>query len=182
MAGPNINTGLVDSNGYFWSTVPEVEKNASKDSVEKELRLQIELVLKSGINISHMDCHMATALEPKFQDIYLKLSKEYKIPGIFPRDYSAFNLSAQANEIKNKGLNKTVDVNPDGSFSFLCDVFEGKSGESESSRLNLPLLGKINIDAKLSQSCDRGIPFVKEYPGSRVQEEFKKISHKIMKV
>ena len=78
--------------------------------------------------------------------------------------------------------NKTVDVNPDGSFSFLCDVFEGKSGESESSRLNLPLLGKINIDAKLSQSCDRGIPFVKEYPGSRVQEEFKKISHKIMEV
>ncbi len=110
ISGPNTNTGLVDSNGFFWSTVPEVEKNASKDSVEKELRLQIELVLKSGINISHMDCHMATALAPKFQDIYLKLSKEYKIPGIFPRDYSAFNLSAQANEIKNKGLNKTVDV------------------------------------------------------------------------
>tara|TARA_B100001123_G_C15093029_1_gene940436 strand:- start:68 stop:1000 length:933 start_codon:yes stop_codon:yes gene_type:complete len=113
LSGANRNTGLVDANGFFWPTVPEVEKNASLDSVEVELRMQIEVVLESGINISHMDCHMATALAPKFQDIYLKLSKEYNIPGIFPRDYSAFNISAQANETKNKGLDKTVDVQQD---------------------------------------------------------------------
>ena len=110
MSAANTNTGLVDSNGFFWSTVPEVEKNASLESVETELRMQIETVLESGINISHMDCHMATALAPKFQDIYLKLCKEYNIPGIFPRNYNAFNIAAQANETKNKGLNKTVDV------------------------------------------------------------------------
>ena len=110
ISGPNTNTGLVDSNGFFWSTVPQVEKNASLESVEKELRLQIESIIKSGINISHIDCHMATALAPKFQDIYLKLCKEFKIPGIFPRDYNAFNNVAQANETKNKGLNKTNEV------------------------------------------------------------------------
>ena len=109
-SGPNSDTGLVDKNGFFWSTVPEVEKNASQDSVEKELRMQIEIVLNSGINVSHMDCHMGTALSPKFQDIYLKLCKEYNIPGIFPRSYSKFNLAAQANEIKNKGLDATIDA------------------------------------------------------------------------
>ena len=110
MSGPNTNTGLVDSNGFFWPTVPEVEKNASLESVEKELRMQIETVVDSGINISHIDCHMGTALAPKFQDIYLKLSKEYNIPAIFPRDYNAFNIAAQANETKNKGLDKTEEV------------------------------------------------------------------------
>ena len=110
ISSPDINSGLVDPNGFFWSTVPEVEKHASQESVEKELRMQIEIVLKSGINISHMDCHMGTALSPKFQDIYLKLCKEYNIPGIFPRSYSKFNLAAQANEIKNKGLDATIDA------------------------------------------------------------------------
>jgi len=110
ISGPNKDTGLVDKNGFFWPTVPEVEKNASIDSVEKELRMQIEIILKSGINISHMDCHMGTALSPRFQDIYIKLCEEYKIPGIFPRNYHEFNLSIQANEIKNKGLDSAIDI------------------------------------------------------------------------
>ena len=110
ISGPKINTGLVDKNGFFWSTVPEVEKNASIDSVEIELRMQIEIILKSGVNISHMDCHMGTALSPQFQDIYIKLCKEYKIPGIYPRNYSKFNLSIQANEIQNKGLEAAINV------------------------------------------------------------------------
>ena len=110
VSGSNFNTGLVDKNGFFWSTVPEVEKNASINSVELELRMQIEAVLRSEINISHIDCHMGTALSPIFQDIYIKLCKEYNIPGIFPRNYREFNLSIQANEIQNKGLETALDV------------------------------------------------------------------------
>jgi len=78
--------------------------------------------------------------------------------------------------------NQKIDVLPDGSFNFTCDIFKGNSGESESSRLNLPLLGKINIDSKLSESCDIGIPFVKKYKGSITQKEFEKISRKILRV
>jgi len=75
-----------------------------------------------------------------------------------------------------------INVNPDGSFSFVYNIFQGKSGESESSRLKLPLLGKINIDSKLSESCDTGTPFVKEYPESIVRQEFQKISEKIVQI
>ena len=77
---------------------------------------------------------------------------------------------------------KKINLNSDGSFSFICNIFQGKSGESESSRLKLPLLGKININSKLSESCDRGIPFVKEYPESMVRQEFQKISDKIVQL
>ena len=76
--------------------------------------------------------------------------------------------------------NKEVNVDSDGKFNFICDVFQGQSGESESSRLKLPLLGKISIDSELSKSCDKGIPFVKEHEGSIVQKEFEKISKKII--
>ena len=37
MSGPNINTGLVDSNGYFWSTDPEVEKNREHNIMTGEV-------------------------------------------------------------------------------------------------------------------------------------------------
>ena len=78
--------------------------------------------------------------------------------------------------------NKKININTDGSFSFVCDVFKGQSGKSESSRLKLPLLGKINIDSKLSESCDNGIPFVREYKDSVIQKEFEKISKKIVQI
>ena len=86
-------------------------------------------------------------------------------------------------DIKNIVIdNKKVAIDADGGFNFTCDIFQGKAGESESSRLKLPLLGKINIDSKLSESCDKGIPFVKEYQGSIVQAEFEKISKKIAQI
>ena len=106
----DTSTGLVNQYGYFWSTVPEVEKYASKESVEKELRMQIETVLSDNINVSHLDCHMGTGLSPKFQDIYIKLSEEYAIPAIFPRDWDNYNDVCSSNEVKNKGLEEMLSV------------------------------------------------------------------------
>ena len=106
----DTSTGLVNKYGYFWSTVPEVEKYASKESVEKELRMQIETVLSDNINVSHLDCHMGTGLSPKFQDIYIKLSEKYAIPAIFPRSWDNYNDVCSSNEVKNKGLEEMLSV------------------------------------------------------------------------
>ena len=51
----------------------------------------------------------------------------------------------------------------------------------ESKRLKLPLLGKINLDLRLCQSCDNGIPFTKKFDGSFIQKEFSKIAKTIAK-
>ena len=76
--------------------------------------------------------------------------------------------------------NKNIDIDSEGNFNICYDVFQGTSGNLESERLGLPLLGKINIDKKLSDSCDKGIPFVKQYEGSFIQKEFKKIAEKLL--
>ncbi|MBI45607.1 MAG: chromosome partitioning protein [Candidatus Marinimicrobia bacterium] len=82
-------------------------------------------------------------------------------------------------DVKHIIINDKIVEMQNNKFEFIYDVFKGKSGEKESSRLNLPLLGKINIDSRLSESCDKGIPFVKEHKGSLIHKEFQKISNKI---
>ena len=53
---------------------------------------------------------MGTALSPKFQDIYLELSKEYKIPAIFPRSWNNYNEVCSGNEVQNKGLEAMEEI------------------------------------------------------------------------
>ena len=84
--------------------------------------------------------------------------------------------------IKNNKLiidNQKIDIDPNGKFIFEYDIFKGNAGNMESQRLNLPLLGKINLDLRLSESCDNGIPFIKQFDGSIIQKEFNKIASKI---
>tara|TARA_Y100000588_G_C14137240_1_gene874378 strand:- start:115 stop:1209 length:1095 start_codon:yes stop_codon:yes gene_type:complete len=87
-----------------------------------------------------------------------------------------------ANFVQNNKLlidNREVVIDSEGKFIFEYDIFKGNAGNAESKRLNLPLLGKINLDEKLSESCDSGTPFIKKYEGSIIQKEFSKISSKI---
>ncbi len=81
--------------------------------------------------------------------------------------------------IKLKISNKDIMLKDDGSFNFTSEIFKGKAGERESKRLNLPLLGKINLDPKLSEACDLGVPFILNNEESNVFNEFKSISDKI---
>ena len=62
-------------------------------------------------------------------------------------------------------------------FNFKIDVFKGVSGQSESERLDLPLLGQIGLDPKLSECCDNGTPYVLKYKNTLVKKEFEKISN-----
>ena len=73
-------------------------------------------------------------------------------------------------------------VNPDnkGEFSFKVDIFKGSSGKNESDRLNLPLLGQIGLDPRLSECCDEGTPYVVKYKDTLVKKEFEKISNYII--
>ena len=70
-------------------------------------------------------------------------------------------------------------INPDlnGDFNFKIDIFKGVSGKSESERLNLPLLGQIGLDSRLSECCDNGTPYVLKYNNTLVKKEFEKISN-----
>lgn len=51
---------LIDEDGFMWHESDQVEKNASSEDLEKEIRAQIDLAHKWGMKPSHVDNHMGS--------------------------------------------------------------------------------------------------------------------------
>ena len=69
---------------------------------------------------------------------------------------------------------------------FLCphcheetQIFPGKGGEEESTRLNVPLLGKIFLNPDMAMSAENGTPYVLSHEKSIITNEYDKISQQI---
>jgi predicted glycoside hydrolase/deacetylase ChbG (UPF0249 family) len=77
--------GLVSPDGGMWRSLKETVLNASPEEVERELRAQIDRALESGIDVTHLDAHMGTALNPKFVEVYAGLALDYQLPAFIPR-------------------------------------------------------------------------------------------------
>jgi hypothetical protein len=90
LCGSAKATGLVDHEGFMWRTAEAVRRHAHPQAVEAELRAQIDLALASGIDATHLDCHMGTALAAEFADIYLRLGRDYRLPVLFPRRWDNY--------------------------------------------------------------------------------------------
>ena len=72
---------------------------------------------------------------------------------------------------------------------FLCphcneasQIFPGVSGEEESKRLDVPLLGQIYLSPEIAQSADEGQPYVIKYEDSPITKEFEKITLQIVEL
>jgi chitin disaccharide deacetylase len=67
-------TSLLDSNKYFYPSVEALGKSAKGQEAEKELCAQIDKVIASGINPTHLDTHMGSVLaNPELLKVYLGL-------------------------------------------------------------------------------------------------------------
>ena len=86
-------------------------------------------------------------------------------------NYNGINLSLDG---------ENIDVSNDGGFKISLNIFSGIGGEKESNRLKVPLLGKLNIDSKLSLCSDKGTPYVFEDIDTYNVKEFQNISKKIV--
>ena len=77
--------GLADEDGYLWDNVRLVTEHATPDEFEAEVRAQIALAEKMGIQISHLDTHMGTvfATEEYFQR-YVAVGIDKQIPILLP--------------------------------------------------------------------------------------------------
>jgi len=80
VAGASAVPSLVDADGCFPQTVGEVARRARREEVEVELRAQVERALSSGIDVTHLDAHMGTALMPPFVELYARLAREFRLP------------------------------------------------------------------------------------------------------
>ncbi|MFP4500057.1 MAG: polysaccharide deacetylase family protein [Candidatus Hydrogenedentota bacterium] len=79
--GRDTVPGLLDANGFLPDSVPEVVASASADEVERELRAQVELAERMGIEVSHMDSHMGTLFAtPGYFMRFMNVAIEKQIP------------------------------------------------------------------------------------------------------
>jgi hypothetical protein len=78
-------SGLIDTQGYFHRTVEAVVQSATVEAVGAELNLQVEHALSAGIDVTHIDSHMGTILDPKFVKSYLQAGASRLIPNMLPR-------------------------------------------------------------------------------------------------
>lgn len=72
---------LVDSSGKFYGTRKEFFSHRPKiREVARELRAQLDLAKRKGLNVSYIDNHMSTAISTlEFQEEMEKIAKEYHI-------------------------------------------------------------------------------------------------------
>jgi hypothetical protein len=106
---------LVYEQGHFYQVTRQrsdfppntgfLEANPKIEEVEKELRAQIELATKKILNVSHLSCHMDTAVStPQLRALVKKLASEYKLPLEAPPtvkmvgDFGNSNATAQERE------------------------------------------------------------------------------------
>lgn len=82
VTGRGAVPSLVDAQGCLPRTALEVAQQAKPAEVELELRAQIETALAAGIDVTHLDAHMGTALFPPFVEIYAKLARELGVPAM----------------------------------------------------------------------------------------------------
>ncbi|MGD9347297.1 MAG: ChbG/HpnK family deacetylase [Candidatus Aminicenantes bacterium] len=73
---------LVDENGYFYPTTEAfLEASPELEEVERELRAQMELALKRGIDVQYIDTHMDTARStPELREVVLNICRDYDLP------------------------------------------------------------------------------------------------------
>lgn len=95
-------TGLLDSESSLWRTSEEAIENITVEAAEIEMRSQIQMALDNGIDVTHIDSHMGTALNPKFLPSYLKLAQEFNIAAFLPK--------LNREELINLGLGEHADV------------------------------------------------------------------------
>jgi len=77
---------------------------------------------------------------------------------------------------------KDIQIQGNGEFEIEVDIFKGQGGRIESERLDIPLLGKINLDPLLSVSADSGVPYVVNKLNTYNYLEFDKIAKKILSI
>ena len=79
------SSGLMDADGYFHQWHPAVYQNARPEAVAAEANAQIEKALAAGIDVTHVDSHMGTIMNPLFIQSYIQAASSRLLPNLLPR-------------------------------------------------------------------------------------------------
>jgi len=79
------SSGLMDADGYFHQWHPAVYEHARPEAVAAEANAQIEKALVAGIDVTHVDSHMGTIMNPLFIQSYMQAASSRLLPNLLPR-------------------------------------------------------------------------------------------------
>ena len=127
------SSGLVDEEGYFYTRSKTAQAHADPTAVQVELEAQVERALTAGIDVTHIDTHMGSALHPQLLGIYLQVAMQYRVPPFLLR-------------LDEAGL-KEIGIDP-----ALATLFAGQVQTLEET--GLPLLDGLHV-MPLNQPEDR---------------------------
>ena len=85
VSGGESGSVLRDEAGYFHQWHQAVYDNASVEEVDIEVNAQIEKALKAGIDVTHVDSHMGTIMNPKYIQSYVQAASKRLLPNFLPR-------------------------------------------------------------------------------------------------
>ena len=115
ISGRDQVPSLLDKDGYLPLLETEAVAHADPAQVERELRAQIDKAKAAGIQLTHLDSHMATLFhtQPLF-DVYRKMGTTYDLPVLLERlgeragAESPWSLQASSGAL----IDRVVSINP----------------------------------------------------------------------
>jgi len=142
----------------------------------------------NGIDWGKLD-YLILDLPPGTGDVQLTLVQKIDISGAVivttPQELALQDVKRGANMFQ-KVNTKVLGIIENMSY-FLCphcgeptDVFSKGGGEKESSRLGVPLLGRVPLDPAVMETSDSGKPVALSRPESKPAEAFSEISRKLV--
>lgn len=141
-------SGLRDEAGYFHDDPDNTSKLASVEDVEKEVNAQIEMALKAGIDVTHVDSHMGAIMHPKFIQTYIQAAGGRALPNMLPR------LDAVGIEVM--GISEADRV----AYAPIMEMLEGIGVPTLNGIMSMPLdqpNGQMEIAKKLLGNLPVGI-------------------------
>ena len=103
-------SGLIDTDGYLWRTVSSVRAHAHPDAVETEWRAQIDRALAAGIDVTHFDAHMGSALAPEWCDRFVAMGVEYGVPIVITATLAVYAPNKHVAGVEESAFEPFVDA------------------------------------------------------------------------
>jgi predicted glycoside hydrolase/deacetylase ChbG (UPF0249 family) len=86
VSGRDAVPSLLDAQGYLPLETDAVSQHAKPPEVEREQRAQIEFARAAGVNITHLDSHMAALFQTEpLYGVYHNLGRSYGLPQLIER-------------------------------------------------------------------------------------------------
>jgi chitin disaccharide deacetylase len=93
LSGIDRSPGLADEEGFLWNNVADVVSHAHLNEIEEEIRIQLAIARRSGLEPTHLDTHMGTLwTSPEYLNLYKRIGIQEHIPILLPAGHGTLLL------------------------------------------------------------------------------------------